>query len=190
MNDRSSRLAANGPAVVGLLDAVERIFTTESPSTVSMRTIAKEADCSLGLAYNYFASKEELIGAALDRMAKRITADATTNTDDPREALRALINSMRTNAAFPRLMTWLLLEGHDLSSVMSGFPLEKSVTAIAAERGVEDPESVAMTMGLLAIGVFTYGEVLNGAVGRDPGDEQLVDFLSELFASLFPQPMG
>jgi AcrR family transcriptional regulator len=175
--------------VVGLLDAVERIFAKEAPSKVSMRLIATEAGCSLGLTYNYFASREELIGAALDRMAKRITADATS-TDDPREALFALLDSMRANAAFPRLMTWLVLEGHDLSTVMTGFPLEQSVTAIAAERGVEDPESVAMMMGLLAIGVFTYGGVLNGAVGRDPGDERLLEFVGGLFGALFPQPTG
>jgi AcrR family transcriptional regulator len=189
MNDRSNRSSENKPAVVGLLDAVERSFAIEAPSTVSMRTIATEADCSLGLAYNYFASKEEVIGAALDRMAKRITADATS-TDDPREALRGLLNSMRANPAFPRLMTWLVLEGHDLSSIMSSFPLEQSVTAIAAERGVEDPESVAMMMGLLAIGVFTYGGVLNSAADRDPSDERFGDFVADVFGTLFGQPMG
>jgi AcrR family transcriptional regulator len=177
------------PAVVGLLDAVERIFASEAPSTVSMRTIAKEADCSLGLAYNYFASREELIGAALDRMAKRITADATS-TDDPREALFALLDSMRANAAFPRLMTWLVLEGHDLSTVMTGHPLIQSVAAIAAERGVKEPENVGMTMGLLAIGTFTYGPLLNRAVGREPDDSRLLDSAAEMFAGCFPQLAG
>ena len=190
MIDRASRLAANGPAVVGLLDAVERIFTIEAPSTLSMRTIATEADCSLGLAYNYFASKEELVGAALDRMASKITAVAIAPMDDPREALLALLGSLRANPAFPRLMTWMLLEGHDLSSVMSGFPLEQSIAKIALERGVKDPENVGMTMALLGIGIFTYGELLNGAVGRDPGDERLTEFVGDVFASLFPQPTG
>ena len=36
-----------------------------------MRAIAGEAGCSLGLAYNYFTSKDELIGAALDRAEAR-----------------------------------------------------------------------------------------------------------------------
>jgi AcrR family transcriptional regulator len=190
MIDRASRLAANGPAVVGLLDAVERIFTIEAPSTLSMRTIAKEAECSLGLAYNYFGSKEELVGAALDRMASNITAAATAPTDDPREALLALVGSLRANPAFPRLMTWMLLEGHDLSSIMSDFPLEQAVAKMATERGVKDPENVGMTMALLGIGIFTYGGLLNGAVDRDPGDERLAEFVGDLFDSLFPQPTG
>jgi AcrR family transcriptional regulator len=173
------------PAAVALLDAVERIFTHDSPSTVSMRMIAKEAHCSLGLAYNYFASKDALIGAALDRMAKRITADAA-GTDDPREALLALLDSMRANAAFPRLMTWLVLEGHDVSSVMTGHPLIQSVAAVAAERGVKDPATLAMTMGLLAIGTFTYGPLLNLAVGREPDDSRLLESAADMFAACFP----
>lgn len=190
MNERPSRLEKKELAVVGLLDAVERIFTIEAPSTLSMRTIATEADCSLGLAYNYFASKDELVGAALDRMASKITTDATAPIDDPREALLALVGSLRANPAFPRLMTWMLLEGHDLTSIMSGFPLEQSIAKMAAERGAEDPENIGMTMALLGIGIFTYGGLLNGAVGRDPGDERLAEFVGDLFGALFPQPTG
>jgi AcrR family transcriptional regulator len=175
------------PAAIALLDAVERIFTTEAPSTVSMRTITKEAGCSLGLAYNYFASKDELVGAALDRMAKRITADITSS-DDPREALFVLLDSMQTHAAFPRLVTWLLLEGRDVSSVMSGHPLMQSVAAIAAERGVKDPTTLAMTMGLLAIGTFTYGPLLNRGVGRESDDSRLLEYAAVMFAACFPQP--
>ena len=177
------------PAVVKLLDAVERMYANGSPSTVSMRAIAKEADCSLGLAYNYFTSREELIGTALDRMATRITADALSS-EDPREALLALLDSMRANAAFPRLVTWLVLEGEDVSSVMAGHPLIQSVAAVAGERGVEDPVSAAMTMGLLAIGTFTYGPLLNRAVGREPDDSRLLGAAAEMFAGCFPQLAG
>ena len=185
MNNRSGTGSATAPAAVGLLDAVEWIFAQESPSTVSMRAIATEAECSVGLAYSYFASKDELIGAALDRMAKRITAEAAS-ADDPREALLALLDSMRANAAFPRLLTWLVLEGHDVSSVMSGHPLMQSVAGLAAERGGSDPASTAMTMGLLAIGTFTYSAMLNQAVGREPDDPRLLESAAAMYADWFP----
>ena len=190
MNDRSTRESADEqPAAAALLDAVERIFAHESPSTVSMRTIAAEADCSLGLAYNYFASKDELIGAALDRMASRITANAAeTAADDPRAALFALLDSMKSNAAFPRLLTWLVLEGRDVSGVMSGHPLMQRVAAVAAERGAADPASTALTMGLLAIGTFTYGAMLNRTLGRDPADDRLLESAADMYASWFPGP--
>lgn len=189
MNDRSNQERATEPAVVSLLDAVERIFTEDSPSTVSMRAIATEAGCSLGLAYNYFASKDELVGTALDRMAKRITDDAVSS-GDPREALLLLLDSMRSNRAFARLLTWLVLEGRDVSSVMSGHPLMRRVAALAAERGHADPTSVAMTMGLLAIGTFTYGEMLNGSTGRQPDDGRLLEMVADMYASWFGRPSG
>jgi AcrR family transcriptional regulator len=185
MNDRSIDGSVAAPTAVLLLDAVERVFAHGSPSTVSMRSIAREAGCSVGLAYNYFASKDELIGAALDRMGKRIALSATS-TDDPREAMLALLDSMRANAAFPRLVTWLVLEGHDVSSVMSGHPLMQSVGAVAAARGAEDPTSVAMTMGLVAMGTFTYSEMLNRAVGRQSDDGRLLESAADMFASWFP----
>ena len=187
MNDRSNRSSLTEPAAIMLLDAVERIFTNESPSTVTMRAIATEADCSLGLAYHYYDSKTDLIGAALDRMATRVAASAVSS-QDPREALHALLDTMQADAAFPRLVTWLLLEGHDVSNVMSGHPLIQSVSAAAAERGAEDPTSVAMTMALLAIGTFTYSEMLNRAVGRQSDDRRLSEATADMFASWFPQP--
>jgi AcrR family transcriptional regulator len=185
VNNRSSVSSATAPAAVGLLDAVEWIFAHESPSTVSMRAIAAEAGCSLGLAYSYFTSKDELIGAALDRMAKRIRTEAPS-ADDPREALLALLDSMRANAAFPRLLTWLVLEGHDVSSVMSGHPLMQGVADLAAERGGSDPASTAMTMGLLAIGTFTYSAMLNRAVGREHDDPRLLESAAAMYAGWFP----
>jgi hypothetical protein len=120
-------------------------------------------------------------------MAKRITTDAIS-TDDPHEALLALLDSMQANAAFPRLVTWLLLEGHDVSSVMGGHPLMQSVITIAAVRGVKDPATLAMTMGLLAIGTFTYGPLLNGAVGREPDDGRLLESAAVMFAACFASP--
>jgi AcrR family transcriptional regulator len=174
------------PFAVLLLDAVERIFTTEAPSTISMRTIAGEAECSVGVAYNHFDNKTALIGAALDRMAERITAHAV-GVDDPGEALLALLDAMRANAAFPRLMTWMVLEGHDVTSAMSGHPLMRNVAAVAADRGAEDPATVATTMGLLAIGLFTYSAMLNGTVGREPDDPRLLEGAADMYATWFPR---
>jgi AcrR family transcriptional regulator len=186
MNSRSINSSSAEPAAIALLDAVERIFTTESPSTVSMRSIAAEAGCSLGLAYNYFDSKMVLIGAALSRMADRITAEAVS-VADPAEGLPVLLDAMRANAAFPRLMTWMVLEGHDVSSAMSGHPLMQSIAKMAADNGAEDPASVALTLGLLAIGTFTFGAMLNEAVGREPDDGRLLDAAAGMYAGWFPR---
>ncbi len=101
-----------------------------------------------------------------------------------------LLDGMGSNAAFPRLVTWLVLEGHDVSSVMSGHPLMQQVAAIAAERGVDDPSTTAMTLGLLAMGVFTYGEMLNRAVGRESDDQRLLEMAGEMYSTCFPEPIA
>jgi hypothetical protein len=75
---------------------------------------------------------------------------------------------MRANAAFPRLVTWHVLEDRDVSNVMLGNPLIQSVAAAAAAGGAEGPVSVAITMGVLAIGTFTYSEMLNRAAAANP----------------------
>jgi len=184
--ESTASTSAPDPVAALLLDAVERTFANDSPSTVSMRAIAAEADCSLGLAYNYFDSKMDLIAVALDRMAERITSEAVSVTD-PGEALLVLLDAMGANPAFPRVVTWMVLEGHDVSGVMSGHPLIASVAMIAADGGAEDPESVAMMLGLLAVGTFTYGAMLNRTVGRQPDDRRLLEAAADMYGGWFPR---
>jgi AcrR family transcriptional regulator len=44
-----------------ILDTALRLFATNGYDGTSMRDIAAEAGCSLGLAYRYFASKEDMV---------------------------------------------------------------------------------------------------------------------------------
>ena len=44
-----------------LLDTALRLFTSAGYEATTMRDIAAAAECSLGLAYRYFASKEEFV---------------------------------------------------------------------------------------------------------------------------------
>lgn len=152
-----------------------------------MRSIAEEAGVSLGAAYNHFDSKEELIGATLNRLAPRLTAIGVSSPE-PADALAALLGAMRQHAAFPRLVTWLLLEGKNVSEVMSGHPLMRDVAVEAGRRNASDPTTTAMLMGLLAIGTFTYEGLLNGAVGRDLDDPRLLATVLDLYGDFFPGP--
>jgi AcrR family transcriptional regulator len=44
-----------------ILDAALALFASKGYEATTMRDIAAAADCSLGLTYRYFASKEDLI---------------------------------------------------------------------------------------------------------------------------------
>jgi AcrR family transcriptional regulator len=52
-----------------ILDTALELFATQGYDATTMREIAAAADCSLGLAYRYFASKEEMVLALYGRMA-------------------------------------------------------------------------------------------------------------------------
>ena len=65
MSEDSSRLVGRTPKAAltrqRILDTALHLFATKGYEGTSMRDIAAEAGCSLGLAYRYFASKEDLV---------------------------------------------------------------------------------------------------------------------------------
>ena len=181
MNVRSQN-SDSGPIRIRLLDAVERIVEKQSPSAATMRAIATEAGCSLGASYLYFESKDDLFGAALDHMATRITA-ASTGAEDPAEALLDVWQTLDTTPAFPLLVTWMITEGVDVSSVMSGHPLILKVAETARARGNKDPQTAAGVMALLVLAGAGYGPAVNRALGRDADDQTLYDTTAHMFGA-------
>ncbi len=163
-----------------LLDAVESLCAEMSPSDVTMRRIAAEAGLSVGLAYRYFESRDELLGAAMDRMAERIAAVAVG--DDPITVVSALWKALDDNPAFVRLVTSLILSGQDVSEVMSKHPLMRDIAKSAAELGMDDPKTIAGVTGLVTIAGAMYGSSLNRAIGRDPDDPRLYGAAAAMMA--------
>lgn len=162
-----------------LLDAVERLYAHQSPENVGMRDIAKEAGFSLGVSYRYFDSKEALLGAALDRMAERLGA-AVTAGDDPAQAIDSLWRAIDANPAFPRLVTWAIMDGQNVSTIMSKHPVVRDVAVTAAAKGLEDPETIAGITALFGIAGAVYGPTINRALQREPDDQRLYDTAANL----------
>jgi AcrR family transcriptional regulator len=61
-----------------ILETAVNLFTTRGYEGTTMRHIAAEAGCSLGLAYRYFSSKEELVLALYQRMVLELEARVET----------------------------------------------------------------------------------------------------------------
>ena len=61
-----------------LLETALRLFTAEGYEATTMRGIAAAADCSLGLAYRYFDSKEEFVLALYARMEQEFASYVET----------------------------------------------------------------------------------------------------------------
>ena len=177
--NNGSRRPTEETIVPQLLDAVESLCATENPDNVGMRQIAAEASLSVGVAYRYFESKDALIGAALDRMAQRL-ADAATGATDPGAAIEALWTALDANPAFPRLVTWTIMNGINVSELMSKHPVLRDVAAAAASRGHEDPQTAAGITALMAIAAAVYGPMINRAMQRDADDQRLYNSATDM----------
>jgi AcrR family transcriptional regulator len=159
-----------------LLDSVEQLSAAGPMSAITMRAIAEEAGCSLGLAYRYFGTKEELLGAVLDRAAEYITTglDATDSLD---HVLRQTRDRMTERPVFARLFTWMLLEGGDATEIMSGHPFLQILGQQSAFVGDADPKSAAAAIAIVTIGGGLYAPAINQAAGNPPDDETVYERL-------------
>jgi len=61
--ERAGALRAERRAAI--IEAAKNVFTRDGLDKASMRTIAKQADCTTGAIYPYFQGKEEIYGAVL-----------------------------------------------------------------------------------------------------------------------------
>src|SRR5713226_9722709 len=61
-----------------ILDTALGLFATKGYEKTTMREIAAEAGCSLGLAYRYFRSKEELVLSLYRRLALEFETQVNT----------------------------------------------------------------------------------------------------------------
>jgi AcrR family transcriptional regulator len=184
MNQRSGSEGREAAVRARLLDATERVWAGTPPSEVTMRRIAEEAGCSLGLTYNYFDSKEELFGATVQHIAERLSERARAGGDGS-ETLVSLWGAMEENPAFTRLMTWLVLEGVDVTRYMSRQPVIADVARDATERGADDAALVGGMVALMGISVQSYEGLVNRAMGRDGRDPRLRAEVVEMFGAWF-----
>ena len=141
-----------------------------------MRAVADEANCSLGLAYRYYETKEELLGAVLDRAASYIT-EGLDKTDSPDQLASLAWNRMAERPVFAQLFTWLVLEGGDVTKVMSGHPLLQILVQQAESVNDLDPMSAAAAIGIIIIGGALFSPAINSAGGNQPDDDAVYERL-------------
>ncbi|MFY1869819.1 TetR/AcrR family transcriptional regulator [Achromobacter xylosoxidans] len=89
--DRNERLSALRRQMI--LDAAQRVFERDGLEKTTIRAIAKEAGCTTGAIYPWFAGKEILYGALLDESLQRLHAHLRAATADcaPAAAARQAI---------------------------------------------------------------------------------------------------
>jgi len=170
-----------------LLDAVETLSADGPMSAITMRSIAEEAGCSLGLAYRYFETKEQLLGAVLDRAAAHIT-DKLNPDYSPEELAQHAWTRMRERPVFARLFAWLVLERQDVSAVMSRHPFLQNAAQTATDNGDPDPIAAATALGTIVLGNGFFGPTLANAAQRQPNTQEVSKRLTRAAAATQQRP--
>lgn len=146
-----------------------------------MREIAEEAGLSVGVAYRYFDTKVELIGAAMDRIGERLAA-AVTGPEDLTAAMHALWGAFEANPAFVNIGSWMILDGQNVSEVMSKHPAARDLIVHATNQGVKDPKSFAGVVLLVGLAGAFYGTAVNRALQRPDNDQRIYQSAAEAIA--------
>lgn len=69
-----------------IIETAERLFRTVGYASCSVETIIREMGVAKGTFYYYFRSKEEVLGAVVDRALDRLTEMAAEVADDPSQS--------------------------------------------------------------------------------------------------------
>ena len=72
-----------------LVDAAFRVIARDGLAGTSMRAVAKEAGCTIGLINHWFASRDDLIEATFDRAIKMELEHAAAIATDPASYIEA-----------------------------------------------------------------------------------------------------
>ena len=160
-----------------IMDAALELFAQEGYANCSIAQLARHADISKGLMYNYFESKEALLIAIIEEGMQDVMALIDPNMDgslDPEEVegfIREAFKGIRENLQFWILFITVVLQppvkeflaGKPFSSVMERFG--PRLLDYFDRMGFEDPMLEMITFSAMIEG---YGILL---VYMYPGEE-------------------
>lgn len=94
-----------------LLEAGLAEFAAHGIAGARIDRIAKAADCSAGLVYMYFGSKDELFGAVVGWLIERTIEEAPITPDDLPGYAGRLFDAYEDHPEVTRFLAWQRLEG-------------------------------------------------------------------------------
>jgi hypothetical protein len=126
----------------------------------------------------------------MDRIGERL-AQAVTGHEDLTAAMHSLWEAFEANPAFVSIGSWMILDGQNVSKVMSKHPAARDLVVQATKQGVVDPETFAGVVLLVGLAGAFYGSSVNRALGRPDDDPRIYESaagaMSAWARSLTPQ---
>jgi AcrR family transcriptional regulator len=167
-----------------LVDAGYRVMSAKGIDAATMLEIAALADVGAGTIYTYFASKDELAVAVMEkimrRLAERIEAVTDTFADPARVyafGVRTVLRATIEDERWKRLLNRSEVIADAVYRVMGPFAMRDLEKARAAGRYAFDDAEVVFRMASHAMIGFGLA-VVNGRLATGTIDEAVVNLLA------------
>jgi len=144
-----------------VLEAATDLFAERGPAATSIRDIATRSNVNHGLVFRHFGTKEQLVGAVLDRLGSDLTG--LLQSGAPADVLeKALDRQMR-------VMARTLLDGYPAEQLQKRFPnVAPLLDAVRPRHDTEIGARVAVANALaLQFGWRLFAPILRSATGLD-----------------------
>ncbi len=156
-----------------LIAAATELFAKFGPGAVSVREIAGQAQVNHGLVHRHFGSKEALLTAVLDQLARALAAEMQSDKSRRRPARKAL-RATRTQGTYWKILAHSLLDGRKPAGVQTEFPVMRAlVQATQAGQAAGrfdprlDPRAITATGTALTLGWLMFESFLLASTGLD-----------------------
>ena len=112
-------------SINSITDTALRLFSELGYDATSVRTIAREAGISLGLMYNYFSSKEDLLQAIFKRSVEDIQASFLQDPTGPQYAtgieqhIRHTVRILKEKRKFWKLLHSIRLQSKVIQQLLA-----------------------------------------------------------------------
>ena len=171
-----------------LINATIELFTARGPSSISVREISERAGVPHGLIHRYFGTKDALLNAAIDRLARPVT---TGMVGPDGVSIEALVR-LQTRSANPWIIARLTADGIDVTATRTSYPLFDAVLGTFPEvpsgtgpGDLSDPRLAVYALASLVSGVAVWDRPVRRLVGLPPADEASLDLVLTRFCQRF-----
>ena len=151
-----------------LLDAATELFASHGANAVSVRDIAKHAHVNHGLVHRHFGSKAALHKEVLDRLAYRVSATVTPNEEgDLRGLMSQVLAGTAAHDAYFRILARALLDGAEVSSIQTKFPVAQMMVRAAEQSGMDKPKEFVARRIAAGLGWLIFEPYIRAATGMN-----------------------
>jgi AcrR family transcriptional regulator len=148
-----------------IIETALRLFATKGYHSTSISAIAKEAGIAVGLMYNYFSSKEELLVSIIDDNFRQLIESVSHETGEINETtdIHILIDSMMSaiiNSNFSWKLIISIMFQPDISEnaqkYINGFFLHQVnlYESYFRKKGIKNPQESAKALAAVVHGAF------------------------------------